>query len=50
MYNDQSRSKYFSPHSEVVYAVSENLFAASDAVTYDGNATLEDYEVFDLCE
>ena len=50
LYNDQSHSKYFAPHSEVVYAVSGNLFAASDAVTYDGNATLEDYEVFDLCE
>ena len=50
MYNDQSHSKYFAPHSEVVKAVSGNLIAASDSVTYDGNATLEDYEVFDLCE
>ena len=50
MYNDKSHSKYFAPYSEVVYAITESLFAASDTETYDGNATLEDFEVFDLCE
>ena len=50
MYNDSSLSKYFAPSSEVINACTECLFAASDTTVVEGFATLEDYEVFDLCE
>ena len=50
MYNDKSHSKYFAPDSEVVNAITESLFAASGSDNYGGTATLEDFEVFDLCE
>ncbi len=50
MYNDLSHSKYFAPHCDVVSALTYGLFAESNSFTYEGNATLEDYEVFDLCE
>lgn len=48
MSNDKSRSKYFAPQSEVFSLVTEAILAASD--TYDGNATLEDFEAIDFYE
>ena len=48
MSNDKSRSKYFAPQSEEISLVTEALLAASD--TYDGSATLEDFETYDLDE
>ncbi len=53
MSNDKTRSEYFAPQSEMISFSTEALLAASDlvvSVTFDGNATLDDFEAFDLFE